>query len=269
MMAFDKRFCINLLSLFFLYFIQAMPFGFQSRYMTLVMRKKGISITSLGFFKLLLVPWVFKVFIAAFLVDVYRTKRFWLVASLLLLSAGSFFGALLNEDFTHLAMILFVLNWASATQDICVDWFAMNALEREDLGIGNTVQVSAFKLGTLFSGGLLVYLMDDVTVSQAFVILGWIYFLSLAVLNLSFFKSERTQKSISSSPDKTSNLTFKDRFRLLHRTPGTYWTCAFVLIYKLGAIKEEFLREIIVILLSIMIIFYKIFKIDTFFFEQS
>lgn len=237
-MKWDKKFCVNLMSLFFLYFIQAMPFGFQSRYMPLVMRKRGVSITSLGMFKLLLVPWVFKVFIAAFLVDIYRTKRFWLLSSLVVLSAGSFFGALLFEDFSSLAVVLFVLNWASATQDICVDWFAMNALDKEDLGIGNTIQVGAFKLGTLFSGGLLVYLMDYVTVSQTFALLGSIYLMSLFVLNLSFYKSESESTSASASSSSASeskdSLTFLERFRLLSRSPGTYWTCAFVIIYKLG-----------------------------------
>lgn len=229
----NKKLWINLLSLFFLYFIQAMPFGFQSRYMPLVMRKRGVSITSLGLFKLLLVPWVFKVFVAAFLVDVYRTKRFWLLSSLLVLALGSFSGTLFSEDFSALAVILFVLNWASATQDICVDWFAMNALEKEDLGIGNTVQVGAFKLGTLFSGGLLVFLMDYISIAQTFAILGSIYLVSLFVLNMSFFKSESSShhKELKSESD---SLSFVERFRQLHRSPGTYWICAFVLIYKLG-----------------------------------
>lgn len=236
-MKLDRKLCLNLLSLFFLYFIQAMPFGFQSRYLPLVMRKHGVSITSLGMFKLLLVPWVFKVFVAAFLVDAYRTKRFWLLSSLVVLATGSFTGALLFEDFSSLAVVLFVLNWASATQDICVDWFAMNALDQEDLGIGNTIQVGAFKLGTLFSGGLLVFLMDYVSVSQTFIILGSIYLISLLVLNLSFYKSESSDDAKSSANSKIEsqdNLTFLERFRLLFRSPNTYWMCTYVLIYKLG-----------------------------------
>merc|ERR1712127_244274 len=129
-----------MLCLFNLYFIQAMPYGFQSRYLPLVMRKSGVSITSLGFYKLLLIPWICKFFISAFLIDVYKTKKFWLILSMLALSLGSFLGMIFT-DFNQLALILFLLNWASASQDICVDWFAINALKKEDLGLGNTIQV--------------------------------------------------------------------------------------------------------------------------------
>ena len=126
-----------------------MPYGFQSRYLPLIMRKHGKSITDIGLFKLLLLPWIFKVFIAAFIVDEYKTKKFWLLFSMLILAFGSFIGAL-TDEFSYLAYIIFLLNWASATQDICVDWFAMNTLKKEDLGVGNTIQVVGFKVGTLF-----------------------------------------------------------------------------------------------------------------------
>ena len=168
----------KMLSLFILYFIQAMPYGFQSRYLPLVMRKQGASIKDIGIFKLLLVPWIFKVFIAAFLVDEYKTKRFWLLLSMSVLTLSSFLGAFFS-DFTHLTYVIFLLNWASATQDICVDWFSMNTLKKEDLGYANTVQVVGFKVGTLFSGGLLVYLMDYISVSKTFLVLSSIYFICL------------------------------------------------------------------------------------------
>jgi predicted MFS family arabinose efflux permease len=220
---------LNFLSLFILYFVQAMPFGFQSRYLPLIMRKQGKSLTSLGLFKMLLIPWVCKIFLAAFMVDVYKTKRFWLLSSMIVLTVGSFVGVIIN-DFYYLAMIIFILNWASATQDICVDWFAMNALKKENLGIGNTIQVSAFKLGTLFSGGLLVYLMDYLTVSATFAVLGCVYLCSLFLLNLSLYNKEAKREKETAD----SSLTLKEKFFLLHKSPGTYWICVFVILYKLG-----------------------------------
>lgn len=234
----QKKTLLNFTCLFILYFVQAMPFGFQSRYLPLIMRKQGVSITSLGLYKLLLVPWICKFFLAAFIVDVYKTKRFWLLISMIVLAIGSFIGMFL-DDFTDLAIIIFILNWASAIQDICVDWFSMSALNKEDLGIGNTIQVGAFKLGTLFSGGFLVYIMDYVNISRAFTILGSVYLLSLFILNLSFFNME--SKSVndpdnnnSDKSDEDKNLSFKEKIITLHKSPATYWLCSFVLIYKLG-----------------------------------
>ena len=147
MLRFDAK-LVHFLALFLLYFVQAMPYGFQ-RYLSLVMRREGVSLTSIGLFKLLLLPWVCKVFLSAFVVDAYKTKRFWLILSMLVLAVGSYTGVFIH-DFTLLACVIFLLNWASATQDICVDWYSMNLLDESDLGMGNTIQVGAFKLGTLF-----------------------------------------------------------------------------------------------------------------------
>ena len=108
---------------------------------------------------------------------------------------------------------------------------ATHALKKENLGIGNTIQVSAFKLGTLFSGGLLVYLMDYLTVSATFTVLGCVYLCSLILLNLSLYNKE-ADKSEKETAD--SNLTFKEKIVLVHKSPGTDWICVFVILYKLG-----------------------------------
>lgn len=105
------------LSLFLLYFIQAMPYGFQSRYLPLIMRKQGVSLTNLGLYKLLLIPWILKVFIAAFIVEKYKTKRFWLLFSMFLLSFGCLMGTI-SSSYSYIAYVIFFLNWASATQGL-------------------------------------------------------------------------------------------------------------------------------------------------------
>ena len=228
---------LNLICLFLLYFVQAMPYGFQSRYLPLVMRQRGVSLTSLGLYKLLLIPWVCKFFISAFLVDVYATKKFWLLSTMGSLAIASFAGTSFNAT-NELAFILFGLNLASATQDICVDWFAINALKKEDLGLGNTIQVGAFKLGTLFSGGVLVYFMDHITVSSGFLVLGIVYSISLLFLSSIDFDGSGDRQDGSSGQE--GQLCIKERFRMLHNAPGTYWICVFVLIYKLGKLLRAF-----------------------------
>jgi hypothetical protein len=40
------------------------------------------------------------------------------------------------DSFYELAVLIFLLNTASATQDICVDWYAISNLRQEDLGLG-------------------------------------------------------------------------------------------------------------------------------------
>ncbi len=48
-MSFDTIEIIKLTCLFLLYFVQALPYGFQSRYLPILMRQQGVSLTSLGF----------------------------------------------------------------------------------------------------------------------------------------------------------------------------------------------------------------------------
>ena len=57
--------------------------------------------------------------------------------------------ALTSEDMLRvLAVVLFLLNLDSATQDICVDSLALKILRPEELGAGNTKQVVAYKAGS-------------------------------------------------------------------------------------------------------------------------
>jgi MFS family permease len=182
-----------------------------------------------------LLPWIFKFFISAFIVDAFKTKKFWILFTMFMLSFLSFL-AIFFESFYSIAIIIFMLNLASATQDICVDWYAISNLKQEDLGLGNTIQVAGFKIGTLFSGGLLVYFMNYLSsISMAFFLMGSIYFICFILLYLLLFNSKINDSSSSSEEiDTTKSLSLKQRIILLHKSPGTYWCCIFVLIYKLG-----------------------------------
>jgi hypothetical protein len=153
-----------------------------------------------------------------------------------------------NLNFYYLiAFILFVLNMASSTQDICVDWLAMNILSEEDLGLGNTIQVGGFKLGTLFSGGLLVYLMDYISLERAFFVFAVIYLVSFVLLRTVTSKSfflDKNSLTAGGDEKKAREFTFSERLRLMHKSPHTYWICVFVLIYKLG---NCFLFQVLII----------------------
>ena len=62
--------------------------------------------------------------------------------------------ALTSEDMLGvLAVVLFLLNLASATKDICVDSLALKILRPEELGAGNTIQVVAIRQGQHFLAG--------------------------------------------------------------------------------------------------------------------
>ena len=165
----------NILLLTFLYFIQGLPYGFQTNFLPVVLRKRGISLTKLGFFRLLFLPWLSRGLWAP-LVDMYGTKHKWLLASILGLVLTCLLGSLGSpDDFVFLCAILLLLNVFAATQDIVVDGIAVAILAADELGGGNTAQVVGYKIGAIFGGGVLVWLMNVVGWTGMFVGLALLY----------------------------------------------------------------------------------------------
>lgn len=222
---------INLFALFILYFVQGIPFGFQSRYLPLILRLNGISLSELGFMKLLLIPWILKIFLSKYLIEKYLTKKFWLLICLFLLSVWSFLASLFYTNLILLGFIMFCLNLFSVAQDICVDWFAINLLDKNSLGLANTIQVAAFKLGTLFSGGLLVYLIDYIQIQHAFQLISLIYLICLlSLVKFSLLVVPNKEDNEGEENVLNRDYSFKDLFKV----PNTHWLCLFLIVYKLG-----------------------------------
>ena len=109
--------------------------------------------------------------------DLYATKHKWLLASILALMLTCLLGSVGSPDhLAFLCVVLLLLNTFAATQDIVVDGVAVAILASDELGAGNTAQVVGYKIGAIFGGGLLVWLMG---------VVGWKgMFLGLAVLYL-------------------------------------------------------------------------------------
>jgi MFS family permease len=154
--------------LFFLYFSQGLPFGFQATALPIYLRKEGVSLTAIGFTGLLALPWMIKPLFAPF-VDRYYSKRFgrrrsWIVPmqSGLLLSA--LFASMIidHTPITVLLISIFTMNFFSAIQDIAVDGLAVDLLSEKELGLGNAAQVIGYKAGMVVSGGLLVFLTSRI-----------------------------------------------------------------------------------------------------------
>ena len=166
----------NILLLAFLYLIQGLPYGFQSRFMPIFLRSQGVSLTHVGLFKLLLIPWLCKTLWAPF-VDRKGTKHSWLLASVLGLVLTCAVTSLIPpNNILFICISMFILNLCAATQDIAVDGIAVAILSADELGQGNVAQVVGYKVGSIVGGGLLVWFLD---------VLGWMgLFLALTAVYL-------------------------------------------------------------------------------------
>ena len=153
-----------------LYVAQGLPFGFFTLALPVVLREAGYSLTAISALSLLYLPWALKFLWAPFL-DRVGSRRTWLlwlqgssVVAALALSRIDLEGALL--------MVLaaaFLFNVIAASQDVVTDGLAVRMLDAKERGLGNGIQVGAYRFGMILGGGLLLWVFAKSNWSIMFV----------------------------------------------------------------------------------------------------
>lgn len=219
-----------------LYLVQGLPYGLQSSLLPVLLRARGFSLTRVGLTKLLYAPWLFKLLWAP-LVDTRGTPRAWLALSTAglglvcgLLAALPPAGAGPGTAGTWaLLAALLLLNLGVAVQDVALDTLAVRLLDPAELGPGNTMQVVAYKLGSVLAGGGLLALVPTLSWPLLFLLLAAAYGLAAALAWTA--PALRTLGSARSSGPARRPLR---HLQEVLGVPGTLWMAGFVLTYKLG-----------------------------------
>lgn len=162
---------ITLLALTGLYLAQGLPSGLLAHALPAIMSAEGVDLRLIGLLKLLALPWFFKALWAP-LVDRYGNRQQWIVclqlsAALCLLLLSFMPLAFSGPAVVVLMTGFFMLNTASATQDVATDGLAVSVLPRRWHGAANSVQVGAYKVGLIAGGSGLLLLLDRIGWSQA------------------------------------------------------------------------------------------------------
>jgi MFS family permease len=226
---------LGLLLLF--YFVQGLPFGFQSKALPIYLRSHGSSLAGVGLASALAAPWMLKALWAP-LVDRYGSARLgrrlsWIAPCLagLAITAGA--AALVPPETalsTLLALVL-LMNFFAATMDIAVDGLAVDLLEPGELGLGNASQVVGYKLGMLTGGGLLVWASQWIGWSGLFAAVAA---LVLTALVIALAAGERPTGAPSPAREHTSMREVLSALRRSLRAEGAWIVLAVVATYKLG-----------------------------------
>jgi PAT family beta-lactamase induction signal transducer AmpG len=141
---------------------------------------RGVNIKTIGLFSLAQAPWTFK-FLWAPLMDrwtpgVLGRKRSWMLVTQALLALG--IGALVFQaeapTVRAVAALSIFIAFCSASQDIAIDGYAVEVLERSEMGTAVGARVALYRAATLLSGAVAITLGER---------LGWsVVFLGLALL---------------------------------------------------------------------------------------
>ncbi|XP_039606648.1 major facilitator superfamily domain-containing protein 3 isoform X1 [Polypterus senegalus] len=225
----------KLLLLGLLYCVQGIPYGMQSSLLPIYFRTSGLSFTKISLTKILYFPWILKV-IWAPLVDQFSTKRQWLLFTMCGMALCCLITGTLSPEynFSALAVSLLLMNLMASVQDIAVDGVAVQILQSDEVGYGNTVQVVGYKLGSVFAGGGLLTIMNLVGWGLMFALLSIVYV--IVILYTAVASELKTLSKIQSNRHKSMKHSLNP-WRILQeilRVPDTFWTIGFVLVYKLG-----------------------------------
>ncbi len=169
-----------------LYFGQALPYVVVMLLSVVMYKNTGISNTDIALYtSWLYLPWVIKPLWSPF-VELFRTKRFWIVTLQLLIGAALALVALtlpLSNFFQLSLAILWLMAFSSATHDIAADGFYMLGLEEHQQAAFVGVRSTFYRLATIAGQGGLVYLAGKLTQSTGDPRLAWsVVFFILAAL---------------------------------------------------------------------------------------
>jgi PAT family beta-lactamase induction signal transducer AmpG len=159
-----------------LYFAQGIPFVVVNMVSVILFKKMGISNTDIALYTSWLnLPWVIKPLWSP-LVDIFRTKRYWIVGMQFFIGAalaGVAFSIPTESFFQWSLAILWLIAFSSATHDIAADGFYMLGLEQYQQAAFVGVRSTFFRIAMVTGQGALVYIAGQLEVSTGSVPTAW------------------------------------------------------------------------------------------------
>ena len=142
------------------YFAEGLPYILINSVSVILYKNMGVSNADIAFWtSWLYLPWVIKMLWGP-MVDMYATRRKWLVYSQLAMAcclAGAAL-SLSGKHFFSVSLLIFALGaFISATHDIATDGFYMLALTKEDQAFFVGIRSMFYRFAMIFGTGFLVY----------------------------------------------------------------------------------------------------------------
>ncbi|POY43775.1 AmpG family muropeptide MFS transporter [Avibacterium gallinarum] len=237
---FSQIFSRNMLICVFTGFSSGLPLYVLVSLLPIWLRAENVDLKTLGYFTLIMLPFSWK-FVWAPLLDRFvppflgRRRGWMLISQILLLISLALFGFLDPSKQFGLSLIaaLGVLcSFFSATQDIVLDAYRREILTDNELGLGNSIHVNAYRIAGLIPGSLSLILADHFPWQTVFIITAM--FMLPGILMCLFLS---TEPNIALKKHRTLEESVIEPFREFFQRKGV-WSAlgilAFIFLYKLG-----------------------------------
>ncbi|MBI1946025.1 MAG: MFS transporter [Deltaproteobacteria bacterium] len=219
-----------------LYLSQGLPYGFFVTAVPVLLRKQGSSLALVSLSSVLLLPWGCKLLVAPF-VDKHHgsplgARRGWIlplqVMTALCVLAAALAGEAVGRGgellMAALAIATVLTAVLAATQDCATDGLAVELLEHRERGLGNGVQVAAYRLGMIVGGSALLVVFD---------VAGWLpTFVAMAALLLVATVPIALWREPAGTPPPTAAALAI--FRRFLARPRVWPWLALIVLYKVG-----------------------------------
>ncbi|MGZ8190579.1 MAG: AmpG family muropeptide MFS transporter [Methylococcaceae bacterium] len=200
------------------------------------LRSEGVDLKAIGLFALIQLPFTWK-FLWSPLFDRYTPplgrRRGWLFISqsalLLIIPAFGLLHPSLN--LWTIAYLSVVVAFFSASQDTVLDAYRRELLSDNELGIGNTIHVNAYKIAGLVPGSLSLILADHLPWNSVFLITA---LFMLPGLTMTLFVSEPALKNAAPKTLRAAVVEPFQEFVGRNGLKSAVLVLAFIFFYKLG-----------------------------------
>ncbi len=226
-----------------LYFAQGLPYVAVMTISVIMYKRLGISNTDIALYtSWLYLPWVIKPLWSP-VVDMFRTKRWWITAMELLIGAGlaGVALALPGTSFfrTTLAMFWFVA-FVSATHDIASDGFYMLALTERQQSFFVGIRSTFYRIATVVGQGALVifagFMEESEGVVRAWVWVIWIlsvFFIAVSLYHRFVLPRPVSDTGVGGITPANAVKEFCATFVSFFKKPQVGTAIAFMLLYRL------------------------------------
>ena len=252
-----------------LYFAEGIPYFIVNNISVTMFTKMGVPNGEMALFtSLLYLPWTIKPLWSPF-VDIIKTKRWWILAMQLLMSAAFILltltiphpsAAVIASGHTPInlftiTLLLFIITaFASATHDIAADGFYMLALSEDKQSFFVGIRSTFYRLSSIFGQGVIVYIAGSLEKSTGNIPLSWqvtmgitaALFTAIALYHI--FSLPKPGKDALRTADGRPQTfgevlsEFGHTFYTYFHKPGVWLAIVFMLLYRL---PEAFLLKMV------------------------
>ncbi|MDO4210986.1 MAG: MFS transporter [Bacteroidales bacterium] len=225
-----------------LYFAEGVPYVIVMTISVLMYKRLGLSNTEAAFYtSWLYLPWVIKPFWSP-IVDVFRSKRWWIVITQFIVGAGlaGIAFTLPMSSFLQWTLIFFYLMaFSSATHDISADGFYMLALDEHEQSLFVGIRSTFYRIANVAGQGLLVYIAGilEVYTREPAKAWSWIFYLAAALfLCICFYHYIVLPHPTEDAEHAPERFSFNEVFRTFitfFKKPQALIAITFLLLFRL------------------------------------